>query len=177
LRRANRKEKKVSKNKQKDQFGHEIGSNRWRIAQKLTGSPQTATAICESLKREGFDYGEQVANRLKQLHKAGKIEFEEGKGYWVKGREAKKPSLTRTTDQKARVSLPLSFANSTVLIEQVSDTELRIRRAVVIPEDEIVFAEEVRSPLSDRDRDFFLSVLDNPPEPNEALKKLMRGHK
>jgi hypothetical protein len=28
-------------------------------------------------------------------------------------------------------------------------------------------------PLSDRDRDMLLAVLDNPPEPNEALKKLM----
>ncbi|HYH64070.1 MAG TPA: DUF1778 domain-containing protein [Urbifossiella sp.] len=28
-------------------------------------------------------------------------------------------------------------------------------------------------PLSDRDRDMFLAVMANPPEPNEALKKLM----
>ncbi len=171
----------MSKKKPRDEFGHEVGTPRWRIAQKLTGSPQTATAIREALKSEGFDYGEQVANRLKQLHEAGKIEFEEGKGYWVKDRKAKEPAntptLTRTTDQKARVSLPQSFANSTVLIEQVSDTELRIRKAVVIPDDEIVFAEERPTVLSDRDRDFFLAMLDNPPPPNEALKKLMRGHK
>ena len=29
--------------------------------------------------------------------------------------------------------------------------------------------------LSDRDRDAFLAALENPPEPNEALKRLMRG--
>ena len=29
--------------------------------------------------------------------------------------------------------------------------------------------------LSDRDRDAFLAALGNPPEPNEALKRLMRG--
>ncbi|MBN9520584.1 DUF1778 domain-containing protein [bacterium] len=28
-------------------------------------------------------------------------------------------------------------------------------------------------PLSDRDRDLLLSILANPPEPNDALKKLM----
>lgn len=28
-------------------------------------------------------------------------------------------------------------------------------------------------PLSDVDRDLFLAVLDHPPEPNEALRKLM----
>ncbi len=85
-------------------------------------------------------------------------------------------TLTRTTDQKARVSLPKSFANVTVLIEQVSDTELRIRKAQVIPEDEIRFAEESATPLSDRDRDLILSLLDNPPPPNEALKKIMAKH-
>jgi hypothetical protein len=78
---------------------------------------------------------------------------------------------TRTTDKKARVTLPRAFANSTVIVEQVSDTEIRIRKAVVIPEDEIRFAEEMRTPLSDRDRDIFLDMLDNPPEPTEALRR------
>ncbi|MFO0929119.1 MAG: DUF1778 domain-containing protein [Gemmataceae bacterium] len=82
--------------------------------------------------------------------------------------------ITRSTDRKARVCLPRSFADSTVIIERVSDTELRIRKAQVIPEDEIRFAEEIRQPLSDRDRDRFLDLLDNPPAPNEALKKVMR---
>jgi hypothetical protein len=82
-------------------------------------------------------------------------------------------TLTRTTDRKARVSLPKSFANATVLIEQVSDTELRIRKAQVIPEDEVLFTEESARVLSDRDRDYFLALLDNPPPANEALKKLL----
>jgi hypothetical protein len=77
----------------------------------------------------------------------------------------------RTTDSKARVSLPKSFANATVIVEEISDTEIRIRKARVIPEDEVRFAEESRTPLSDRDRDLFLKLLENPPEPNEALKK------
>jgi hypothetical protein len=86
-------------------------------------------------------------------------------------------TLTRTTDRKARVSLPASFANATVIIEQISDTELRIRKAQVIPEDEIRFAEESRVPLSDRDRDRFLSLLDNPPLANEVLKKVAAKRK
>jgi hypothetical protein len=80
---------------------------------------------------------------------------------------------TRTTDKKARVSLPKAFADCTVLIEQVSDTEVRIRKARVIPEDEIRFYEETREPLSDRDRDAFLALLENPPPPNAALRRLM----
>jgi hypothetical protein len=86
-------------------------------------------------------------------------------------------TITRTTDRKARVCLPPSFADATVIIEQVSDTELRIRKAQVIPEDEIRFAEEAASPLSDRDRDLFLSLLDNPPPATESLKKAARKHK
>jgi hypothetical protein len=78
---------------------------------------------------------------------------------------------TRTTDQKARISLPKSFANSTVIMEQVSETEIRIRKAKVIPEDEIHFYEESVSPLSDRDRDIFLSLLDNPPPANKAFRR------
>ena len=74
---------------------------------------------------------------------------------------------TRTTDAKARVVLPKAFANATVIIEQVSDTELRVRRAKVIAEDE----------LSDRDRDRFLSLIANPPAPTSALKKAASRHK
>ena len=70
-----------------------------------------------------------------------------------------------------------SEPNATVLIEQISDTELRIRKAQVIPEDEIRFREEVSTPLSDKDRDILLALLDNPPLPNAALKKLVAKHK
>ena len=84
---------------------------------------------------------------------------------------------TRTTDKKARVSLPRSFANATVIIEQISETEVRIRKAKVIPEDEIRFYEESIAPLSDRDRDIFLALLDNPPTPNEALRRAMAKHR
>jgi hypothetical protein len=84
---------------------------------------------------------------------------------------------TRTTDAKARLSLPKSFANSTVLIEQISDTELRIRKARVIPEDEMKFAEESAVPLTDRDRDHFLKLLANPPRANDALRRAAAKHR
>jgi hypothetical protein len=91
--------------------------------------------------------------------------------------EAPVATETRTTDKKARVCLPKAFADCTVIIEQVSDTEVRIRKARVIPEDEIRFYEETREPLSDRDRDAFLALLENPPPPNEALRRAFARYK
>ena len=82
---------------------------------------------------------------------------------------------TRSTDAKGRVSLPKAFADATVSIEQVSETELRIRKTRVIPEDEIRFSEEAPIVLSDRDRERFLQALDHPPETNRALRGLMTG--
>ena len=76
--------------------------------------------------------------------------------------------VTRTTDAEARVTLHRGFANPTVIIEQVSETEVRIRKARVIPEDEMRFTEEDRAPLSDRDRDRFPDRSDHPPRPSAA---------
>jgi hypothetical protein len=87
------------------------------------------------------------------------------------------PFDIRTTDAKARLRLPKEFANSTVMIEQVSAGELRIRKARLIPEDELRFCEESVTPLSNGDRDLFLAMLTNPPKPNEALKKAIARHK
>ncbi len=84
---------------------------------------------------------------------------------------------TRTTDAKARVTLPRTFANATVIIEQVSETEVRVRKAKVIPEEEFRFPEESIVPLSDRDRDLFLSLLNNPPPANAALRRAAKKQK
>ncbi|MEX0614157.1 MAG: DUF1778 domain-containing protein [Pirellulales bacterium] len=83
-------------------------------------------------------------------------------------------SETRTTDSKARVILPRGFANTTVVVEQLSATEIRIRKAVAIAEDDVPFYEESAKPLSDRDRDRFLDLLDNPPAANETLRRAAR---
>jgi hypothetical protein len=81
------------------------------------------------------------------------------------------PIMTKTTDAKARVTLPRGFANSTVIVEQVSDTEIRIRKARVIPEDELRFSEEMRTPITARDYDQLIELIDNPPEPPAALRR------
>lgn len=86
-------------------------------------------------------------------------------------------SETRTTDSKARLVLPKSFANATVIVEQVSDTEIRIKRAKVVAEDDLLFAEERTTNLSDIDRDLFLKMLSKPAIPNEALKTAAVRHK
>ncbi len=75
------------------------------------------------------------------------------------------------------MSLPRSFANSVIVIEQISHTELRIRKAQVIPEDELAFREESPIALTDRDRDLFLGLLENPPGANKALKRAVARHK
>lgn len=80
----------------------------------------------------------------------------------------------KVNKSKGRTCLPKAFANATVIIDQVSDTEVRIRKAVVIPVAEVRFDEETATPLSDRDR--FLDLLDNPLAVNAALKRAMRKH-
>jgi hypothetical protein len=87
------------------------------------------------------------------------------------------PVIPRFTDKKARLILPARFASSAVLIEEVSETELRIRKAVVLPEDELPFTEELRAPLADEDRDFLLALLSDPPKANASLKKAARQHR
>ncbi len=82
---------------------------------------------------------------------------------------------TRLTDAKGRVCLPKAFANATVLIEQVNENELRIRKARVIPEDDLRLPEEAPIVLSDPERQRFLEALDHPPKPNAALRRLMTG--
>ena len=45
--------------------------------------------------------------------------------------------VTRSTDKKARLTLPKEFADSLVIMEQIGDSEIRIRKARAIPEDEV----------------------------------------
>lgn len=47
------------------------------------------------------------------------------------------PTFTRSTDKKARLTLPKEFADSLVIIEQVDESEIRIRKARAIPENEL----------------------------------------
>ncbi len=88
------------------------------------------------------------------------------------------PTVTRTTaDAEGRVTLPKGFVNAALVIEEVSDTELRIRHAA--PQGgEVVFAEEAPPrPLSDVERDRFLDLLENPPPPTQAFVDAVARHK
>jgi hypothetical protein len=76
---------------------------------------------------------------------------------------------TRSTDAKGRISLPKAFANATVIIEQLNENELRIRKARVIPVDEIRFSEEVQVVLSDHE--WLVQTLDAPPMRNAAVSR------
>ncbi len=95
---------------------------------------------------------------------------------------------TQTADDRARVILPKGFAKATVVVEQVSKTEIRIRKTggkVEIRASKknapsalkARFAEERVLKLSNRDRNRFLDLLDNPPAPNAALRKAMSKHR
>jgi hypothetical protein len=92
---------------------------------------------------------------------------------------ATRKTTVRQADGNGRVRLPRGFANSTLLIEVVSNTELRVRKAKVVPlksGEEPSFVEDEPIIITGTDRDAFLAALDNPP-PNEALKRLMSGEK
>ena len=49
---------------------------------------------------------------------------------------------TRSTDAKGRITLPRPFAKATVVIDPISDSEIRIRKAETIPKDDPRFPEE-----------------------------------
>ena len=60
-------------------------------------------------------------------------------------------TLVRIADNKGRISLP-GFANATVILEAISPNEFRVRKAEVIPKDELRFPEEdMPLVLSERD--------------------------
>jgi hypothetical protein len=80
-------------------------------------------------------------------------------------------TLVRTADSKGRVALP-GFANTTLIIERVDDTEYRVRKARVIPEKELRFHEEnFPAPVSKRDAARLAAALANPPAANKAARR------
>jgi hypothetical protein len=80
-------------------------------------------------------------------------------------------------DSRGRVYLP-GFANATVIIEAVAEGEYRVRRAKVIPEDDLRFSEEdMPVVLSERDARGFLEALENPPPPKAAARRAAKRFK
>jgi hypothetical protein len=82
-------------------------------------------------------------------------------------------SEIRVTDSKARVTLPRSFANCTLLLEVRDDNEIVLRKAKVVPLSDPA-AEPIQIKLSEAGWQKFIEALDAPPAPNEALKDLMK---
>lgn len=86
----------------------------------------------------------------------------------------------RETDGKGRMTLPREFANSTLMLEVVSDTEIVIRKAKVVP---LTGSEQIPPlttllPLSDSARDAFLAALDGPvPDATPAMKRAIAAAK
>jgi hypothetical protein len=82
--------------------------------------------------------------------------------------------MIRVADSRGRVTLP-GFANAAVVIEAVGENEYRVRKAKVIPEDELRFPEEdMPVPLSERDARRLLDVLGAPPRPSQAARRAAR---
>ncbi len=83
----------------------------------------------------------------------------------------------RIADSKGRIILP-GFANATVILEAISPNEYRVRKAEVIPADELHFMEEdMPVQLSERDAKLVLELLENPPRPNAAARRAAKRFK
>lgn len=79
--------------------------------------------------------------------------------------------LIRIADNKGRLTFP-GFANATVIIEPISANEYRVRKAEVIPADDLRFPEEdMPVVLSKRDAQRLVETLRNPPPPVPAAKR------
>ncbi len=83
---------------------------------------------------------------------------------------------TQIVDSAARVVLPKGFAKATVTLEEISESEVRIRKTGESAQ-EPEFAEETITTLSDRDRDLFLKLIEAPPSPNGALQTAINEYR
>jgi hypothetical protein len=145
---------------------------------QTTFASQTTRSHLVSMRdKPGRGYAEQVQGGRWQLTERARqrIANPEAEEEIADTSELRDPAI-RTVDAKSRLLLPTEFANATVTIERIGENEIRIRKAVVVPVDEFPLIEDQLKPLSDRDRDLFLSLLDNPPEPTAALRKALKMH-
>lgn len=81
---------------------------------------------------------------------------------------------TTRADAEGRIILPEGFANTTLIVERLGDSEVRIRKPDAETGEDVRFREEQPLTLSDRDRDALLALIDEPPAPNEALIRAFR---
>lgn len=79
----------------------------------------------------------------------------------------------RESDADGRVTLPRDFASATLLLEQVSDVELVIRKTAPSQPVRRTDAELGVIRLSADEFDAFVAALDHPPAPTDHLRRLM----
>ena len=90
------------------------------------------------------------------------------------------PTTEKEQSQAARLNFRLppeikERIENAALVSGVTVTDFAIT-ALAERSEEILEKHQTRT-LSSRDRDIFLSLLENPPEPNEALKKAVKEYK
>jgi len=78
---------------------------------------------------------------------------------------------THTTDSQARLALPSSFVNTRVEVEQISETEVRVRRLSAHEPAGFPFPAESAAALSELDRELFLQLLSNSSALDRALQE------
>lgn len=142
-----------------------------------TFAPQTTRSHLASMRdKPGRGYAEQLPDGRWQLTaRAWEVIKNPDAARSAPAAESGQPAV-RTVDDKGRLLLPKEFANATVTIEMVSEKEIRIQKAVVLPEAALPLMEGHLAPLSDRDRDMFLDLIDNPPEPTAAFRAAARKY-
>lgn len=74
----------------------------------------------------------------------------------------------QTADALARVTLPAEFAATTVVVEVLSPSEVRIRKIGEGSDELSALPESGITTLTDRDRDRFLELIASPPAANAA---------
>jgi len=79
----------------------------------------------------------------------------------------------QTADSQARITLPAEFAETTVLVEMVSPSEVRIRKVDESIHELSAAPESSVTVLSDRARDRFLELIESQPTANAALREAM----
>jgi uncharacterized protein (DUF1778 family) len=92
-----------------------------------------------------------------------------------------KTEIREVSEKKSgRLSMRVDEATKAILeqaasLEGLSVTSFVLRQATLGARS--VISEHDRLVLSDRDRDTFVALLDNPPAPTEALRRAARRHK
>ncbi len=90
------------------------------------------------------------------------------------------PTIEKQTNQAARLNFRLppeikERVETAALVSGVTVTDFAIT-ALANTAEEVLEKHQTRV-LSNRDRDIFLAMLENPPAPNEALKKAVKEYK